>query len=390
LSNAFKFTDDHGQIDVLIKKINENEFFWLSVAVKDTGIGIPLEMQDQIFNRFYQAHTTEQGSTTGIGLSLTKEYIELHHGKVRVESIPKMGSTFTMLIPFGRDHLSDNEVRAIPANLKTDFVVEPATKTNQDTVITNYIGEDKPMMLVVEDSADLRTYIGELLKNDYQMIFAEDGEVGVSKALEVIPDIVLSDVMMPKLSGIQLCESLKSTMVTSHVPIILLTAKSDASDKVDGLSALADAYLSKPFDPRELKATVKTLVANRKILQDQNINQSLLKPSSIELPSLDQEFLRAITEQMEANIGNEYFGVEQLAQDVHLSRSQLHRKMKAIVSITPSEYIKNFRLERAHQLLNDRVASVTEIAMMVGYSNPSYFTKIFQEKYNRLPSAILK
>ena len=391
LSNAFKFTPEGGQIVVMLdrKKLEENDY--VSIAVSDTGIGIPKAVQKHIFDRFYQAHSHEEGSSTGIGLSLAKEFVELHKGSLEVTSSPGKGSTFTILLPLGRKHLTDEQISPIvstTADLKQTSdplaaIVE--IKENKETWT-----DERASILMVEDNEDLRLYIRNLLNSHYATAEAKDGVEGLKQALQLSPDLIVSDVMMPNMNGIELCSRLKTDMKTSHIPVILLTAKSEEEDRLQGLENLADAYIVKPFNARELLATIENLLENRKKLQDHFQVQSLLQPKSIKVDSMEGKFLEELASIMEDNLQDELFGVEQLAESMAMSRSQLHRKLKAIADLSPGQYIRSFRLERAKELLQGKGGTVTEIAYTVGFNNPSYFAKCFQEQFGMLPGKMLK
>ena len=391
LSNAFKFTPEGGKIEVVIKQTSEVGKDYVSIAVQDTGIGIPKAAQQHIFDRFYQAHQYEEGSATGIGLSLAREFIELHKGSLQVESTPDKGSTFTLLLPLGREHLADDQISPISSSYTVHEQVPSITEYSLETQENRETAAAKEhTILVVEDNADLRLYLRELISPQYIFIEAHDGKEGLALAFAHSPDMVLSDVMMPNMNGIELCHRLKSDMKTSHIPIILLTAKSEEEDRLLGLENLADAYMVKPFNTRELLATIENLFGNRKKLQDHYQIQALLQPQKIVVDSVEGRFLEELANKMEENLQDELFGVEQLAENMAMSRSQLHRKLKAIANMSPSQYIRSFRLERAKELLEGKGGTVTEIAFAVGFNNPSYFAKCFQEQYGMLPGKLLK
>ena len=388
LSNAFKFTPSHGRIDVIITPLKKANQDFLSIAVRDSGLGIPKEAQGHIFDRFYQAHTYEEGSGTGIGLSLAQDFVKLHHGILEVDSIPDMGSTFTMLLPLGRDHLTDQEV-----NLIATPVTVPGQEPKSAEAATQWTPNDQAdqlKLLIVEDNRDLRQYLQTILGDTYGLIEAADGSVGVEIAQKEVPDIILSDVMMPKLNGIELCKALKENIKTSHIPIVLLTAKSKEEDRLLALENLADAYLTKPFNAKELLAVLQNLVANRQKLQQKFQMQMQLRPEKVDVNSVDQQFLSALTSQLEDHIDDDLFGVEQLASALKMSRSQLHRKLKAMADVNPSQFIRTFRLHRAKDLLEANAGSVSEIAFRVGFNSSSYFAKCFQEQFGVLPKEILK
>jgi len=393
LSNAFKYTGDGGKIsvDLIEKKVADKEY--LSISVSDTGTGIPAQELDHIFDRFYQASNAdaEDVTGTGIGLALIKELAELHKGYILVNSEVGKGSTFDVLLPIGRDHLKDEEIITI-SKLKEEVneIQEAVLLPNDKQPIAMEQDSSLPIVLLVEDNPDLRNYMRGILSTSYNVIEAAHGKEGVDMAIEHIPDIVLSDLMMPKMDGLQLCKLLKEDMRTSHIPIILLTAKSSKEDKIEGLKSLADDYLTKPFNTEELLVRLHNLIDLRKKMQSHFSSGDLLKPKKVQMNSMDQIFMERVTEQLETEISNALFGVVELAYSLGLSRSQLFRKIKAITSLTPNEFIRSFRLYRAMDMLKQQSATVSEIAYETGFQNPSYFSKCFQEQFGMAPSAVLK
>ena len=392
LSNAFKYTPQGGAITVDLSEKQGDKYNCLSIKVKDTGSGIPEAELEHIFDRFYQATNAETVDVTGtgIGLSLIKELVELHSGTVRVESEYGKGSVFEVMLPQGREHLTDDQIVGIPTSSsmpeEADIPLHPKVSPNQETEIN----EELPIVLLIEDNPDLRSYIREVLESTYNVIEARHGEEGVAMAFEHIPDLVLSDLMMPKMDGLEVCKVLKEDMRSSHIPIILLTAKSSKEDKIEGLKSLADDYLTKPFDTEELLIRLQNLIDNRRKMQAHFSMGDVLMPKKIQMNSMDSIFMEKVTEYLEAEISNSLYGVEELAYSVGLSRSQLFRKVKAITNLTPNEFIRSFRLHRAMDLLKQQSASVSEVAYETGFQNPSYFSKVFHEQFGQSPSAVLK
>jgi len=391
LSNAFKYTPENGHIcvDLLEKVKNEKEY--LSISVSDTGTGIPEQELEHIFDRFYQASNadTEDVTGTGIGLSLIKELTELHKGSVNVKSILGEGSTFEVLLPLGKEHLSEMEIVGISQAKKMvkeqqQLQLAPESEFTGEGIQDN----TRPVVLIIEDNQDLRSYICEILNDSYNVLEAIDGKEGVAMAIDHTPDIVLSDLMMPKMDGLEVCKSLKGDMRTSHIPVILLTAKSSKEDKIEGLKSLADDYLTKPFDTEELLIRLKNLIELRKQLQLHFSTGDILKPKKINMSSMDTVFMEKVTNQLEVEISNSLFGVVELANTVGLSKSQLLRKVKAITNLTPNEFIRSFRLHRAMEMLQQQTGTVSEIAFATGFQNASYFAKCFQEQFGKSPSVI--
>ncbi|WP_422079383.1 tetratricopeptide repeat protein [Ulvibacterium sp.] len=392
LSNAFKYTQEDGKITVSLKRLSADNV--LSISVTDTGTGISEQELPHVFDRFYQASNadTEDVTGTGIGLALIKELVELHRGTVRVSSRVDKGTTFEILLPEGRSHLKDEEISGIRhveqepiSRQKTQILREESVETGGQGD-----GEGKPLVLLIEDNQDLREYIRDILKSTYHFIEAVNGEEGVKIAKERVPDIIISDLMMPKMDGLEVCKNLKEEMLTSHIPIILLTAKSSKEDRLAGLKSLADDYLTKPFDTEELLVRLDNLIALRAKIRAKFKASEMLAPKKFKIRSLDAIFMEKVTKHLEKEMANSLFGVVELAYAVGLSRSQLFRKIKAITDLTPNEYIRSFRLHRAMDILKQNGASVSQAAYETGFQNPSYFSKCFQEQFGMAPSAVKK
>lgn len=394
LANAFKFTPEKGRVSVDVFQDQR----LLKVAVGDSGPGIPKEDLDKIFERFFRSHNTEEQGT-GIGLNLVKELVELHHGQISVESSVGDGTVFRFSIPvhseaYAKEELTE-DAKAPTTTLLENFITD---EDNGDYPVDMSDGEITfPLALVVEDNPDLRNYIGEILQTDFKVITAADGQTGLSMAIDNTPDLVISDIMMPGLDGISLCRKIKATPSTSHIPVILLTAKAGKKDELGGLEGGADHYLTKPFDARELKIRLQNLIEQRErvrrhLTRDENAAlftpQVHLKPSEVTVTSVDQKFLESLTSTIEENMDNEFFSVEDLASALNFSRSQLFRKLKALTGKGPNEIIRDFRLSRAKELLEKGHGNVSEVAISVGYGSLSYFTRSFKQAYGKLPSEI--
>jgi signal transduction histidine kinase/DNA-binding response OmpR family regulator/ligand-binding sensor domain-containing protein len=368
----------------------------VQICVSDTGIGIPPDELGKVFDRFYQvdASQTRVHEGTGLGLALVKELVELHHGSIQVASEVGKGTTFTVRLPLGRSHLTDKEI------VETTTPGEPVPKGEGHASLGVPVGavtegeephgsaNEKPIVLVVEDNADVRAYIKGYLDSLYLVTEACDGVDGIRKATETVPDLIISDVMMPGMDGMHLCGTLKKDVRTSHVPVILLTAKADAASKIEGLDIGADDYVIKPFDARELLARVHNLIDQRRKLREEFSKRVELKPGEIAVTSLDDDFLKRAMAAVEKGMGNEDFAVENLAHAVFLSRMQLYRKLHALTNLTPTDFIKRIRLQRARELLLKNAGTVSEIAHSVGFSNHSYFSKCFHEQFGMTPSEV--
>ena len=403
LSNAFTFTQGGGSVTVRITEIRDQMSevgarSSVEISVSDTGIGIPAGQLGKIFDRFYQvdaSQTRGQGGS-GIGLALAKELVELHHGTIHVTSEIGKGTTFTVRLPLGRSHLMDDEIVELPANAESVALeVEGAVDhgVDEETLALADGGQsdhEKPVILVIEDNADVRAYIRGFLVPAYRVTEAPEGEACIDFALETLPDLIISDVMMPKKDGYEVCRILKLDERTSHIPIILLTAKAATENRIEGLEIGADDYLVKPFEPKELTARVKNLIDLRKKLRQRFGESSPLRPGEIAVSSIDDVFLRKAAAVVEQRMGDESFSVEDFGREVGMSRSQLHRKLTALTNQSPSDFIRYMRLHRAMALLRGNTGTVAEIAYSVGYGDPSHFSKRFHEVFGIPPGEVRK
>jgi DNA-binding response OmpR family regulator len=367
------------------------------ITVHDTGIGISPDQLDRIFDRFYQvdASPSREHEGSGIGLALAKELVELHHGTIEVQSTIGQGTSFTVRLPVGRSHLKDDEIIQIPVSTRTLRSGEHVDDADDhvEELVEPECGRAKgknPIILIVEDNADVRGYIKSSLVSAYQVAEARDGEEGIAKALEILPDLIISDVMMPKKDGCEVCKTLKRDERSSHIPIILLTARGASEDKIQGLEIGADDYLIKPFEPKELLARVKNLIDIRQKLRER-FNVSIpLKPGEIAVTSTDDAFLKRVQEVVEARMADEKFSVEELASELCMSRSQVHRKLIALTDLSASDFIWYLRLHRAMDLLTGGSGTISEIAYGVGFTDPSHFSRKFHRQFGASPSEFLK
>ncbi|MDQ4139082.1 MAG: ATP-binding protein, partial [Bacteroidota bacterium] len=394
LSNAAKFTPANGEVSFTANaQILEEQTCLLKIKVQDTGIGIPIAQLPRIFDRFYQADssTTRHYEGTGIGLALVKELVELHGGKIDAESTEGKGSTFNVQIPFAlaeTGEVEQGENQAVLESLPLKGVL-----TKSESNLEKLAGKNVNhhwQILVVEDNADLRHFIASLLSDKYKVQEAENGLAGHRIALETIPDLIISDLMMPELDGVSLCRKLKEDERTSHIPIILLTAKADVQSKISGLETGADDYLTKPFTAEELLLRVRNLIRQRQKLREKFSRSFSMQPAEVNVTSVDERFLQKVTTIMEENLGNADFDVDAFSREVGMSRAQLNRKLNALVDQSPNEFIRLIRLKRAAQLLQQNQGNVGEIAFQVGFSNPNYFTKCFRDLYGVAPSEYLQ
>ena len=392
LSNAFKFTGAGGQILVTVTRTQGEGMGMSSVllTVSDSGIGIPEDQIGKIFDRFYQvdASQTREHEGSGIGLALTKELVELHKGKITVVSEKGKGTTFTVWLPAGNEFLPPSQVGDIPHELEPQELVSADGPTPHEGKEGNekWANGGFPLVLIVEDNTDMRRYMRTSLDSNYRVIESANGEEGMQKATEILPDIIISDVMMPKMDGFTFCAQLKTDERTSHIPVILLTAKAGADQKIAGLETGADDYVTKPFDAKELLARVKNLIDQRRKLRERFAREVKLKPAEIAITSADERFLNKAMEVVEAHIPDHTFTAELFAKEMYLSQMQLHRKIKSLTNRSPWEFVRTIRLERASQLLRKQAGTIGEIAFEVGYSDPSHFADAFRKQFGVSPS----
>lgn len=394
LSNAFKFTPERHAITLLIDRERPHSVFesgCVRIQLRDTGIGISPVHIDKIFDRFYQVDgsLTRNYEGSGIGLALTKELVELSHGTISVESAEEKGSTFTIRFPLGAAAFKSDELVETPENgLQPKIVSSPMDANGIEDEKMEW--PDRTSILVVEDNADLRAYLKKELISSYHVYEAANGEEGIAIAIEEIPAIVISDVMMPVKDGIEVCQVLKEHELTSHIPIILLTAKSDIESRIHGYKKGADDYIAKPFQIGELQVRIENLLTNRKKLHAKFGGVLTLTPSQIKIESADDVFLKKVAEAVERQMADPAFGLESFAVAVGMSKMQLYRKLTALTGYGPNEFIRHFRLQRANDLLKANSGSVAQIAYQVGFQNLSYFSKMFKQKFDRSPSEVLR
>ena len=404
LSNAFKFTPPGGKIEVtvtpkpssfppLIK--GELKGGSVQIIITDTGIGISKEKLSKIFDRFYQidsSHTREQEGT-GIGLALTKELIDLHKGTINVESEEGRGTTVTVSIPLGKEHLQPDEIieQIDKQESEKHRFSEQITQEEESRIKTintfEFLQKDSlPLLLIVEDNADVRKYIKDNLDSEYRIIEAKDGDDGWNKSVENIPDLIISDVMMPKMDGFKLCGKLKTDERTSHIPVILLTAKAAKQDKLDGYELGADEYIMKPFETDELKAIIKNLIQQRERIHQHFKEHGLIELNLAKINATDKKFLQSVYELAIKNISEQDFTVEHLAEMINISRSVMHKKIVSLTGETPGELIRRVRINKAAELIEKRFGNLSEIALEVGFNNPAYFSEAFKKQFGVTPS----
>lgn len=383
LSNALKFTPAGGEIKLEVrgtKYVGEDVLrtSTLVLCVRDTGVGIPAEKLPHIFDRFYQADdsATRQGEGTGIGLALTKELVRLLGGAIEVESKLGEGSVFKVWLPVRNTApLLDNTLEVEPA--MTAFATPEPVKTKKGMA-------SLPQMLIVEDNTDVISYLRSCLQDQYRIEVAYNGQEGIDKAIEIVPDIIISDVMMPEKDGFELCRTLKDDMRTSHIPIVLLTARADMDSRLEGLEGGADAYLTKPFNEQELEVSLRKSLELRQRLRERYANDLPIEQEKIF--SRDDAFITKLHQVLEAHYSGEDFNIPALAAAMELSHAQLGRKLHALLDTTPQLYLRHYRLQKAYQLLKHSDLSVKEVAFATGFSDPAYFSNAFLDEFQQRPS----
>lgn len=384
LSNALKYTGEGGSITIKAKSTDET----VEICIKDTGKGIAKEDIKHIFDRFYQVRNSNKDGT-GIGLAIVKAFTELQGGTAKVESEVGKGSEFTITLP--KRVAGDNFQPAEETYTMNDFLDESSAVTdisteNKVSKITSDRQEDKPRVLVIDDNADIRAYATALLGDEYDVMEASDGNEGLKKAVREVPDVVVCDVMMSGMDGLECCKHLKSDSLTCHIPVILLTAKTLDEHRAEGYAYGADAYLTKPFNGNVLKARIKNLITNRKLMKIVFGNDAQQEPMEAVAQSAESQFVEKFRTIIQGNLGNSGLNVETISHEMGISRAQLYRKIKSITGISPNDIIREARMKRADRLLETTDKSVSEIAYEVGFSSPSYFTKCYREFFGRTPN----
>jgi signal transduction histidine kinase/ligand-binding sensor domain-containing protein/DNA-binding response OmpR family regulator len=398
LSNAFKVTPDNGKIKVKIV-VNEefinfpminstNTYPSFEIIVEDTGAGLDKKDIKRIFDRFYQVNNLNKAyyGSTGIGLEVVRGFVELHKGIIEVESELGVGTTFKLVFPIGKDFFNENEISLEEFKKEKKISYTPIIEKTEEQSQENHEKQDRIYtILIVEDNVELRNYLKNELKKEYKVLVAENGQVGLELALQKLPDLILTDVIMPVMSGLELCKSIKADLKTSHIPLMMLSAKALVKDKLEGIDSGADMYLSKPFDMDILKSSLVQLINSRQIMFNKFYN-GITPKAKEKTTTLDNEFIKNALNYINENISEPELSVEVLASKVFLSRSQLYRKIKTLTGVSVNEFIRNVRLEKAKELIELGNDNITEISYKVGFSSPSYFTKCYKEKYGYLPT----
>ena len=387
LSNAFKFTPENGKVTVRLSPLTKEDGRWIRFTVANTGSMISVEHIRNIFDRFYRIDMHHAGS--GIGLALVKAFVELHKGTISVESDEKQGTIFTVDLPMQTCEVTVSVDSPLFSSIgaSVSSALNNAQVAEEEEPEKDY-DSSKPSVLIIDDNADIRSYVYSLLHTDYTVIEAADGSDGIRKAMKYVPDLIISDVMMPGIDGIECCRRLKSELQTCHIPVILLTACSLDEQRIQGYDGGADSYISKPFSSQLLLARVRNLIdSHRRLKQFFGDGQTLVKE---DVCDMDKNFVEKFKSLLDAKLGDSNLNVEDLGKDMGLSRVQLYRKIKSLTNYSPNELLRIARLKKAASLLASSDMTVAEIGYEVGFSSPSYFTKCYKEQFGESPTDFLK
>lgn len=387
LSNAIKFTPKKGQIRVKVVVKNSNENYpegYVSLNVEDNGIGIKSKDLKNIFTRFYQANNqSKKNQGVGIGLSFSQSLANIHGGKIHVKSKPQEGSTFTLELPLGSSHLTSDQMIDNKELILTTLDI-PTPEENTSSEIVSYENNDKPLLLIIEDNIEINHYIASELSDNYAIISCENGNKGLEVAREKYPDVIISDIMMPGIDGIEVCRELKKDISTNHIPFVLLSAKTTNESRIEGLKAGADVYLIKPFNMDVLKMQINSLLENRKRIHEE-FKKAPFEPNLIDVTDIEEQFIQKVVAEIERNLDNSSFTTKVLADNIGMSRTSFYNKTKAITGLKPTEFVRNYRLKIAAQYL-EKGFSAKESMFKTGFNTAGYFTQSFKSLFDMTPS----
>jgi DNA-binding response OmpR family regulator len=419
LSNALKFTPQGGQVILSLirnKSDSKKEDIvhgynyasyghlpdrcqeWVEISIKDSGPGIPLKHINDIFKRYYQVDNSksDQGSGFGIGLEQVKNLIEAHSGIIKVKSKENAGSEFIICLPAGSDHLTESEIISDFKNSEhTDHYKLPEITGSDEILVddlkssTSKEEENIEEILIIDDNPDILRYLNQILQPEYKILEAFDGKSGFDLANERIPDLIISDVMMPGMDGLELCRRLKSDVKTSHIPVFLLTARTSLLYQLEGFEMGADDYITKPFNESTLKARIRNILNTRKKLQEQFRREYILRPRDIAVTSPDERFLEQLLDVIEENVSDPEFNVEKLSREMGMSHSLIYKKLTSLVGMNIVEFIRSIRINCAAQMFAKLKLPVSEVSVAVGFTDPKYFSKCFQKQFNKTPTEYL-
>ncbi|MDE3212924.1 MAG: substrate-binding domain-containing protein, partial [Bacteroidota bacterium] len=389
ISNSFKFTKDHGFIHITINKYNSEGY--VTIRVEDNGIGMGQDFVKHAFELFYQANiTNQQGS--GLGLALSRDLIKMHKGDIQVESQEGKGTTFEIRLLLGTDHLENEEMVEARSHKEVMYYDQKIYSTEaskypvDNNMTTNEGNHSEKSLLIIEDNPDLRRFIADIFSDEYDVIFCAEGISGLRMAYDHIPDIIIADIVLPGKDGFFICNTLKSDIRTSHIPIILLTAKTDIHQQIEGMRCMADAYLTKPFNVDYLKEIIKSLIRNREILKE-HYTTEIHTDAQVHTPKkLDRRFISEFTSIVESHINDSSFSIDDLCKKMGVSRVQLYRKVKALLDCNVNDYILNVKIQKSKFLLSQEDLTVSEVAYKVGFTSPAYFSTVFKSKIGMTPT----
>jgi len=396
LANAFKYTPDGGTINLSMEIIEKeaDEGQQLQIVIKDSGVGISQEDQKKIFEHFYRsdrvAFSGKSGS--GIGLALVRGLVRVYRGEISLDSQSGSGTRFTITLPLGREAFQDDEIgerKADEIPLTVDiYDLEHGTDERKESRAEDR--KHKGKILLVEDNAEMRKHIADLLRESYQILEAENGMRALAICSDHSPDLILSDVRMPEMDGLELCRRIKSDQNLSHIPVLLLTAKARDEDRLEGVHEGADAFITKPFENELLRATIRNLLESRLKMKEKYSRSVVVEPTEISITSVDEKFLKKAISIVEENIANPDYSVDTFSKDIGMSRSNLHRKFVGLTGHSPSGFIRTLRMKRAALLLTKGQLTVSEILFEVGIKSRSYFTKSFKEQFGCSPTDFVR
>ncbi len=406
LSNAMKVTPDNGVINVNLIDNDEDYILPLisstkpvkvvEIVISDTGKGLEKEQVNKIFERFYQVESLNKTyyGGTGIGLEVVSSFVNLHKGKIEVTSEINEGTTFRIILPKGKEHFSKDEIKSFKVEedlpkKEINFIPENKISGKEEKDENEKITTKKYTVLVVEDNTELRNYLKTELSKTYKVLSAINGVEGLKIAEKSFPDVILTDVIMPEMDGFEFCSRIKTDIKTSHIPLLMLTAKARIDDRIEGIEHGSDAYMTKPFDMRLLTLRLSQLITSRKLIFDKYFSEVSGAKENTNATSIDKEFINKVLAYIGENISNSSLSVEELANELNLSKSQSYRKIKSLTGQTPNELLRRIRLERAYQILETGSAFISEVGFKVGFSSASYFTKCFKAHFGKLPTDVV-
>ncbi len=388
IHNAIKFTNS-GYVKVEIEEVKLKETQSAKITISDSGKGIHPQQLPYVFDRFYQAGEEDEHSFegTGIGLALCKELVDLHKGKIEVESEFGSGSKFTVFLPLGKAHFNEKEI-VLKTDYPSDQVIPVSEKADKIT-LPGVVNEHQALIVIIDDNRDMLDYISAQLHSQFRFLTSQDAEKGLKLIQAELPDLVISDVMMPGMNGFELCEKIKNDIKTDHIPVILLTARVGDEFRIEGLKNQADDYIQKPFNSQELSIRIQNLIEGRKRLRKRFAEKIVFQAEEIAENPQEEQFLKQLIDGIEENLSEPQFDVNALCKIMNMSKSQLNRKLKAVLNKSPNQFIRSFRLEKARELIKKGHGNLSEIAFDVGFSSPAYFSKCFHDEFGYPPSSIL-